>query len=151
MPPEPRRLALIGGLYALVLVIPFVVDALSEQLGDALYLAGLCGLPVAALVVQVHAVRGALREAPSRLARPVMRVTLAFFGGATVVLFLVLVPLATILGTFDALEGTGLGGGVFFLAFAAVFAVVMLITAVAVIGVGAVIRKRRASSLPAAG
>lgn len=77
-----------------------------------------------------------------------------FFCGAALVLFLVLLPLAGIVGTFDALEGTGLGGGLFFLYFAVVFAVAMLITAGAVVGIASATRaihRRRASRPSAAG
>jgi hypothetical protein len=147
---ETRRLGLAGALYAL----PLAVDALSERLAEALYEAGLFGLPIAAAVIQIYAARRALQEASARVARPVMRATAAFFCGAAVVLFLVLLPLADVLGTFDGLAGTGLTGGMFFVYFAVVFALAMLITAGVVIAAASAtraIRRRRASPRSTAG
>jgi hypothetical protein len=140
-----RRLPLIGALYALTLVLPFVIDALSERRGDALYMAGLFGLPGAALVIQVHAARCALQEPASGLAKPVMRSTFAFFSGAAAVLFVVLLPLAATLGTFDGLDGTGIGGGIFFVVFVVVFAIAMLVSGGVVIGIASAMRRHSAT------
>jgi hypothetical protein len=137
-----------GAVYALPLSLPFVVDSLSERLAEAFYAAALFGIPVAAAVIQAHAARATLVEARGRVVPAVMRSTLAFFCGVSVVLFLVLLPLAHVLGSFDALEGTDLSGGLFFLVFVGVFGLVMLLTGAVVVGVVMAtqrIRRRRRS------
>jgi hypothetical protein len=131
-----------GALFALPLTIPFLlIDAFSEDTGSGLYFAGLFGIPLAALVIQVREARAALRGHAKRVARPVLRSTLAFVGGAAAAVFVAFVPLGHVLGTFDFVEGTSFPGESFFLVFAAVFAVVTLITAAFVIGIAATARR----------
>lgn len=139
---DGRRLFLIGTLFAVPLTAPFLlIDALSENTGSGLYWVGLFGIPLAALVIQVREARTSLRHEPTRLARPVLRSTFAFIGGAAVVVFIAFVPIARALGTFADVEGTSIPGELFFLVFAAIFAGITLITAALVIGTAAAMRR----------
>ena len=136
-----------GALFAVPLTVPFLlIDALSENTGSGLYWVGLFGIPLAALVIQVGEARTSLRDEPARLARPILRSTFAFLGGAALVVFVTFVPVAHLLGTFSDVEDTSIPGELFFLAFVVMFVVVTLITGALVIGAAAAIR--RASRKP---
>src|SRR4051794_11336712 len=100
-----------GALFAVPLTIPFLlIDALSENTGSGLYWVGLFGIPLASLVIQVREARTWLRHEPKRLARPILRSTFAFIGGAALVVFIAFVPVARLLGTFSDVEGTSIPG-----------------------------------------
>jgi hypothetical protein len=137
-----QRLVLLGALWALPLAVPLVfIDSISDGAGNGLWVLGVFGLPFATTAIQAREARDAARRGYRSAARPVLRATLAFFGGATFVLFIAFVPVARILGTFEIVEGTSYAGELFFLFLEVAAATWMLASGAAVTALAAGARR----------
>jgi hypothetical protein len=99
-----RKRTLAGAVFGLAASLPFLIlDALSETVVSCLMGFGSIGLVLGALIIQIREGLGAMRH-DQPVIRPVATATGAFLTGAVAVFFLVLIPAASILGSFDWLN-----------------------------------------------
>jgi hypothetical protein len=99
-----RKLTVAGAAFGLAASLPFLMlDAMSDTVMACLMGFGSVGLVLGGLIIQIREGLGAMRR-DRPVTRPVATATAALLTGAVAMFFLVLIPAASILGTFDWLD-----------------------------------------------
>jgi hypothetical protein len=98
-----RGYVAVAAVFALTASLPFMLADPSGAVGEGLVVVGYAGLVLGVLVVQIREGLRAMRER-ERTVNRVAAGTASFLLGALAVFFVVLIPAASIMGTFDWLD-----------------------------------------------